>query len=59
MPLTAKGEKIMAAMRKEYGAEKGKRVFYASRNAGKITGVDPESKPKKRRGLKHVTPRGK
>lgn len=40
MPLTAKGEEILAAMQKEYGAEKGKQVFYASRNAGKISGVD-------------------
>jgi hypothetical protein len=30
-------------MTKEYGAKKGKAIFYASRNAGKITGVDPES----------------
>jgi len=40
MPLTAKGEKIKAAMGKEYGAEKGASVFYASKNAGKISGVD-------------------
>lgn len=40
MPLTAKGQKILAAMQKEYGEEEGKRVFYASKNAGKITGVD-------------------
>jgi hypothetical protein len=43
MPLTPKGNKIMADMKSEYGAKKGKSVFYASRNAGKITGVDPES----------------
>lgn len=43
MPLTDKGQKIMANMTKEYGAKKGERVFYASRNAGKITGVDPAS----------------
>lgn len=53
MPLTPKGNKIMTAMKKEYGGEKGERVFYASRNKGTITGVDPESKPKKR-GLRHV-----
>lgn len=41
MPLTAKGEEILAAMKKEYGAE-GERVFYASRNAGTITGVDSD-----------------
>lgn len=40
MPLTAKGEEILAAMQKEYGSEKGKQVFYASKNAGKITGID-------------------
>jgi len=44
MPLTAKGETIMAAMQKKYGAEKGERVFYASRNKGLITGVD-DSEP--------------
>ena len=32
MPLTKKGKKIMTAMSKEYGKEKGKEVFYASRN---------------------------
>lgn len=39
-PLTAKGEKIMSAMHSQYGAKKGTSVFYASRNAGKIKGVD-------------------
>ena len=43
MPLTDKGEKIISNMKQEYGEKKGTRVFYASRNAGKITGVDPES----------------
>lgn len=52
MPLTAKGQEIMGAMTKEYGAKKGEQVFYASRNAGKITGVDPESM--KRRHAKHL-----
>lgn len=40
MPLTKKGREIMAAMAKEYGAKKGRQVFYASRNADKIKGVD-------------------
>lgn len=39
MPLTSKGNTIMSAMMKEYGAEKGKHVFYASENSGKIKGV--------------------
>lgn len=46
MPLTKKGRKIKAAMTAEYGP-KGEAVFYASRNAGKITGVDKPSKGKK------------
>jgi hypothetical protein len=45
MPLTAKGEEIMSAMKKEYGEEKGKEVFYASKNAGKISGVDEAPVP--------------
>lgn len=40
MPLNAKGKKILAEMKKEYGAEKGERVFYASVNKGKIRGVE-------------------
>lgn len=39
MPLNAKGQKIMSSMVKEYGKEKGKRVFYASENKGSIKGV--------------------
>lgn len=48
MPLTKKGKKIMAAMKSEYGAQKGESVFYASRNAGKIKGV--EGRRRRRRG---------
>ena len=39
MPLTAKGRKIKTAMMKQYGSEKGEKVFYASENKGTITGV--------------------
>jgi hypothetical protein len=49
MPLTAKGKKVMAAMKKEYGPEKAKRVFYASANAGKIKGVHSAKSSSKRR----------
>ncbi|HMF12674.1 MAG TPA: hypothetical protein VKE94_10225 [Gemmataceae bacterium] len=38
--MTSKGESILKKMQQEYGAEKGKSVFYASKNAGKITGVE-------------------
>jgi len=44
MPLTKKGEKIEHAMEKEYGKEKGKGVFYASKNKGTITGVEKGQK---------------
>ena len=44
MPLTDKGKKIMRAMKAEYGDKKGESVFYASRNAGKISGVEKRHK---------------
>lgn len=47
MPLTEKGKKILAEMKKEYGAKKGTQVFYASANAGKIKGVHPAKHKKK------------
>jgi len=47
-PLTKKGKKIMKSMKKQYG-KRAEEVFYASRNAGKITGVDPESRKKKKK----------
>jgi hypothetical protein len=39
MPLTKKGKKIKSAMQKEYGKKKGKKVFYATENKGKIKGI--------------------
>lgn len=46
MPLTKKGKKIKASMEKEYGKEKGKKVFYASENKGTIKGVKKKKKGK-------------
>jgi len=43
MPLTEKGQKIMKSMKDKYGSKKGKEVFYASKNKGKIKGVDKGS----------------
>lgn len=40
MPLTSKGTEIKSSMEKEYGKEKGEKVFYASANKGTISGVD-------------------
>lgn len=51
MPLTEKGRKIMANMKAQYGADKGERVFYASKNKGTISGVDKGSRKKKHNQL--------
>lgn len=46
MPLTEKGNKILHSMEKTYGGEKkAKEVLYASKNAGKITGIDSQGAP--------------
>ena len=47
MPLNAKGRKILRNMQKEYGAEKGRAVFYASLRKGIIK--DVETTPNKKR----------
>ena len=39
MPLTEKGKKILRKMIEEYGKKKGKSVFYAMENEGKLKGV--------------------
>lgn len=39
MPLTKKGEKIKAVMKKTYGAKKAEQVFHAAANKGTIKGV--------------------
>ena len=44
MPRTAKGEKIMSAMKSQYGEKKGESVFFASANKGTITGVEGAGK---------------
>jgi len=38
----------MSAMEKEYGEKKGKSVFYASANKGKISGVHKQKKAMKK-----------
>lgn len=55
MPLTEKGKKIKAAMKEQYGVEKGKQVFYASQQKGTITGTHKERKA--RRGLARLARR--
>jgi hypothetical protein len=51
MPLTEKGQKILAEMKKKYGDEEGERIFYSSINKGIITGAEHKkdhSKPRKK-----------
>lgn len=50
MPLTSKGKKIKRAMKKEYGGEKGERVFYASQNKGTIQGTHKRGRSHRRQG---------
>lgn len=57
MPLSkyfsGSGEKVMKNMKKEYGEEKGKKVFYATANKRKKKGVDsgPSDKVKRKHGV--------
>lgn len=46
MPLNTKGKKIMKSMKKTYGKKKAKEVFYASKNKGKLFGVEKSGKAK-------------
>lgn len=48
MPLNKKGNKIMKVMKKEYGSEKGKNIFYAAENKGTIKGVKKKMFKKKK-----------
>ena len=44
-PLTKKGAKILKSMEKTYGdKKKAESVLYASKNAGKIKGIDKAKK---------------
>ncbi len=44
MPLTSKGKKILKAMKRGYGKNRGTRVFYASANKKTIKGVHRKKK---------------
>ncbi len=49
MPLNKKGETIKRAMEKEYGKERGERVFYASENKGTIKGIKSKALKNKKK----------
>ena len=40
MPLTSKGEEILASLKKQYGPDKAEHVLYAGKNKGTFTGID-------------------
>ena len=44
MPLNKKGKKIMKSMKEQQGKKRGEAVFYASKNKGKIKGVEKRKK---------------
>jgi len=43
MPLTVKGEKTLTTMKNRYGAKKGKEIFYAGVNSGKLKGMESKT----------------
>lgn len=49
------GEKVMKSMKKQYGGEKGERVFYATANKRKRQGVDtgPSEEMKKKHNINY------
>lgn len=48
MPLTKKGQEILKSMEDTYGSKKkAEEVFYASKNAGKLKGVEKQGGKKK------------
>jgi len=44
MPLTAKGGRILRAMKANYGSKKGREVFYRSQAKGTIRGTHKKKK---------------
>ena len=46
MPLTEKGRKVKKAMEHAYGKDKGKKIFYATENKGKVKELIKKKKKK-------------
>jgi len=58
MPLTSSGKSVLASMKKQYGAKKGKEVFYASIQAGKKGSEKWHGKSKSKKKKKKGNPSG-
>jgi len=49
MPKTAKGRKVMSALRKEYGSD-AEHVYYGMVNSGKLKGAEPRKAKRRAAG---------
>jgi hypothetical protein len=47
MPLTGDDKRVQDSFKREYGKERGKRIFYASINSGRVKNI-PEARRMKR-----------
>jgi hypothetical protein len=59
MPLTKTGREVLASMKKQYGAKKGKEVFYSSINKGKKGSSKWHKKSVRRRSKRGIRKRRK
>ena len=49
MPLTAQGKRTLEDFTKRYGHKKGKNIFYAMINSGKLKKMESEKKSTKKK----------
>ena len=49
MPLTAQGKRTLEDFKDRYGSKKGKGIFYAMINSGKLKKMEVKEKPTKKK----------
>ena len=49
MPLTAQGKRTLEDFKTRYGSKKGKSIFYAMINSGKLKKMEVKDKPTKKK----------
>jgi hypothetical protein len=52
MPLTAQGKRTLEDFKDRYGAKKGKGIFYAMINSGKLKKMEVDEKPTKKKSTR-------
>jgi len=52
MPLTSQGKRTLEEFTKRYGPKKGKNIFYAMINDGKLKKMEIKEKPTKKKTTK-------